>query len=348
MRATGIDAGLRVQPAPGEVPGRARAPRLQPRLRFRGHQPHDLLRPVPARQLVLRRHRACLRRAAAGQGARDPGRRCATRCRRRSSPTPYQNPVNGSPEKVRANLREAVRLLNEAGYELRDQRLVDKSDRRALRGRVPRLRHEPRALRPALRPGARADRHHDVDPHRRRGAVPEPAAQLRLRRDHRSLGRRRCRPATSSASSGAPRPPTGRARATPPASRNAAVDALIEKVIFARDRDELVAADEGARPRAPPPRLRRAAMSTRIEPCTARWNRFGKTEAPARIRRLGLPDDLVVRCREGRQDRSATMTEKLRSPSPASERSRGDGTPVQDMARGRERAPSPRLRERVG
>ena len=32
---------------------------------------------------------------------------------------PYRNPVNGSPEKVRANLREALRLLNEAGYELR-------------------------------------------------------------------------------------------------------------------------------------------------------------------------------------------------------------------------------------
>ncbi len=38
------------------------------------------------------------------------------------------------------------------------------------------------------------------------------------------------------------------------------------------------------------------------------------------------------------------MTDKLRSPSPASERGRGEGTPMQDMARGRERAPSPRLR----
>ena len=68
------DAGLRDEPAPGAVPGRPRAPRLQPRLRFRGHQPHDLLRPVPPHRLVLRRHRACLLRAAAGQGARDTGR----------------------------------------------------------------------------------------------------------------------------------------------------------------------------------------------------------------------------------------------------------------------------------
>jgi microcin C transport system substrate-binding protein len=38
---------------------------------------------------------------------------------------PYTNPVNGSPDKVRNNLREAIRLLKEAGYEIRDQQLVN-------------------------------------------------------------------------------------------------------------------------------------------------------------------------------------------------------------------------------
>jgi microcin C transport system substrate-binding protein len=38
---------------------------------------------------------------------------------------PYTNPVNGSPDKVRNNLREALRLLKEAGYEIRDQQLVN-------------------------------------------------------------------------------------------------------------------------------------------------------------------------------------------------------------------------------
>jgi microcin C transport system substrate-binding protein len=33
--------------------------------------------------------------------------------------------VNGSPENVRSNLREATRLLREAGYEIRDRKLVD-------------------------------------------------------------------------------------------------------------------------------------------------------------------------------------------------------------------------------
>jgi microcin C transport system substrate-binding protein len=38
---------------------------------------------------------------------------------------PFTNPVAGSPDKVRANLREGVRLLREAGYEVRNQRLVN-------------------------------------------------------------------------------------------------------------------------------------------------------------------------------------------------------------------------------
>jgi len=38
---------------------------------------------------------------------------------------PYTNPVGGTPENVRANIREALRLLKEAGYEIRNQRLVN-------------------------------------------------------------------------------------------------------------------------------------------------------------------------------------------------------------------------------
>jgi len=39
--------------------------------------------------------------------------------------TPYVNPVGGNPEAVRANLRESARLLKEAGFEVRDRKLVD-------------------------------------------------------------------------------------------------------------------------------------------------------------------------------------------------------------------------------
>jgi len=38
---------------------------------------------------------------------------------------PYSNPVNGTPGAVRNNLREALRLLKEAGYVIKDQQLVN-------------------------------------------------------------------------------------------------------------------------------------------------------------------------------------------------------------------------------
>jgi microcin C transport system substrate-binding protein len=38
---------------------------------------------------------------------------------------PYANPVGGNPDAVRNNLREAIRLLMEAGYEVRNQKLVN-------------------------------------------------------------------------------------------------------------------------------------------------------------------------------------------------------------------------------
>ena len=40
--------------------------------------------------------------------------------------TEYKNPVGGSPEAARNNLREASVLLKDAGYELRDRKLVDR------------------------------------------------------------------------------------------------------------------------------------------------------------------------------------------------------------------------------
>jgi microcin C transport system substrate-binding protein len=39
--------------------------------------------------------------------------------------TPYSNPVSGDPQKVRDNLREAIRLFRAAGYEVRNERMVN-------------------------------------------------------------------------------------------------------------------------------------------------------------------------------------------------------------------------------
>ncbi|HTO65688.1 MAG TPA: extracellular solute-binding protein [Bradyrhizobium sp.] len=41
--------------------------------------------------------------------------------------TAYVNPVGGNPENVRSNLRESTRLLKEAGFEVKDRKLVDPS-----------------------------------------------------------------------------------------------------------------------------------------------------------------------------------------------------------------------------
>jgi microcin C transport system substrate-binding protein len=40
--------------------------------------------------------------------------------------TPYSNPVGGTPEKTRQNLRQALNLMQQAGYEVRGQQLVNK------------------------------------------------------------------------------------------------------------------------------------------------------------------------------------------------------------------------------
>jgi microcin C transport system substrate-binding protein len=39
--------------------------------------------------------------------------------------TPYTNPVGGNPEAVRTNLRDAMKLLRDAGFQFRDQKLFD-------------------------------------------------------------------------------------------------------------------------------------------------------------------------------------------------------------------------------
>ena len=43
--------------------------------------------------------------------------------------TTYSNPVGGNPEAVRANLREAMRLLKEANYTIKDGKLVDPAEK---------------------------------------------------------------------------------------------------------------------------------------------------------------------------------------------------------------------------
>ena len=57
--------------------------------------------------------------------------------------TPYANPVAGTPENVRANLREGMRLIREAGYEVRDYKQVNSRTGEALSVEILSLKSDP-------------------------------------------------------------------------------------------------------------------------------------------------------------------------------------------------------------
>ena len=205
---------------------------------------------------------------------------------------------------MRANLREAVRLLREAGYEIRDRKLVNAKTGEPLT--VEFLVDDPNRERfvlfykPSLeRLGMASD-----GAHGRRRAVREPAAQLGLRHHHRRPGASRSRPATSSAASGARRPPISAGSRNLVGIKNPAVDALIERVIFAKDRDELVAATKA---------LDRVLLWNHYvvpqwtygKVRTARWDRFGRPDPLPKYGAVRLSDRVVVGRGEGREDRIA-------------------------------------------
>ena len=89
--------------------------------------------------------------------------------------------------------------------------------------------------------------------------------------------------------------------------KNPAVDAMIDAVIFAKSRADLVAATHA---------LDRVLLwNDYVVPQwtygklrTARWDRFSHPDTAAEIRPLRLPDHLVVGRREGGEDGLAVMT----------------------------------------
>src|SRR5437588_7733003 len=154
--------------------------------------------------------------------------------------TPYQNPVGGNPEAVRANLRESVRLLKESGYEVRDRKLVDPAGKPVT---VEILVQDPSAERIAL----------FYKPSLERIGV---TASIRTVDDAQYQNRLRAfdfdmiidQWGQSLSPGNEQREFWGSQAADQPGSRNTigiknpAVDALIEQVVFARDREQLVAA----------------------------------------------------------------------------------------------------------
>jgi microcin C transport system substrate-binding protein len=199
--------------------------------------------------------------------------------------TPYQNPVGGSPEAVRANLRESARLLKEAGYEVRDRKLVDAAGKPVT---VEILVQDPSAERIVL----------FYKPSLERIGV---TASIRIVDDAQYQNRLRSfdfdmiidQWGESLSPGNEQREYWGSQAADQPGSRNAvgiknpAVDTLIDRVIFAKDRPELVAATR-ALDRVLLWNFYVVPQFTYGFSRYARWDRFNHAELP-KYARSGLP-----------------------------------------------------------
>ena len=197
--------------------------------------------------------------------------------------TAYTNPVGGNPENVRSNLREGLRLLKEAGYEVRERKLVNAKTGAPFE--VELLTQDPSFERvmlfykPSLERLGITVNVRTIDPiqyeNRQRNwdfdivtaSWPESLSPGNEQREF--WGSRAADMAGSRNLIGI---------------KDAAIDKLIERVIFAKDRDDLVAATRALDrvllwhnfvvPQWNYPKVR-----------TARWDRFGR---PAQMPKYGL------------------------------------------------------------
>jgi microcin C transport system substrate-binding protein len=190
--------------------------------------------------------------------------------------TVYTNPVGGAADKVRANLREATRLLREAGYEVRNQKLVNAKTGEHVSVEI--LAEDPSVERfilfykPSLeRLGVTVNvrtvdsvqyenRMRTWDFDMTTASWPQSLSPGNEQRDYWST----------------------RAADTPGSRnfigiKNPAVDALIDRIIFAKDRDELVAATR-AMDRVLLWNHYVVPQFTHNMQRTARWDRFSRPE----------------------------------------------------------------------
>ncbi len=196
--------------------------------------------------------------------------------------TPYSNPVGGSPEAVRDNLREALRLLKEAGYEVRDRKLVDSKTGTQLAlellSQDPSFERVMLFYKPSLERLGIAVSVRTIDPTQYENRLRTWDFDIVVASwgESRSPGNEQ-------------RENWGSRAADEPGSqnivgiKNPAIDKLIDRVIFAKDRGELVAATKA---------LDRVLLWNHyVVPQwnypyvrTARWDRFGR---PVELPRYG-------------------------------------------------------------
>lgn len=189
---------------------------------------------------------------------------------------PYTNPTGGNPEAVRANLREGLRLLKDAGYDIRDRKLVDGKKGESFS--VEFLASDPNSERFVLFYKPSLERLGITVTVR---TVDDAQYENRLRQWDFDI---------TTVSWGESLSPGNEQRgywgaqaADQPGSRNQigiknpAIDALIDRVIFAKNRAELVAATKA---------LDRVLLWNHYvvpqwtygKVRTARWDRFGRPD----------------------------------------------------------------------
>jgi microcin C transport system substrate-binding protein len=200
--------------------------------------------------------------------------------------TAYQNPVGGNPEAVRANLREAAKLLKEAGFEVRDHKLVDASGKPLT---VEILVQDPSSERIALFYKPSLER---IGVNTTIRIVDDAQYQNRLRSFDFDVIIDQWGESLSPGNE--QREFWGSQAADMPGARNTigiknpAIDALIEKVIFARNRADLVAATK-ALDRVLLWNFYLVPQFTYGFARYARWDRFGHAEPLPKYGRSGLP-----------------------------------------------------------
>jgi microcin C transport system substrate-binding protein len=200
--------------------------------------------------------------------------------------TPYSNPVGGNPEAVRANLREAMKLLKEAGYEIRDRKLVDAAGKPIS---VEILVQDPSAERISLFYKPSLERIGVTTSIR---VVDDAQYQNRIRSFDFDMVTDVWGQSLSPGNE--QREFWGSQSADQPGSRNTAgiknpaIDALIEKVIFAKDRAGLVAATK-ALDRVLLWNFYVVPQFTYPFSRYARWDRFSHGEPLPKYGRSGLP-----------------------------------------------------------
>ena len=193
--------------------------------------------------------------------------------------TPYANPVAATPENVRANLREGMRLIREAGYEVREYKQVNSRTGEALSVEILSLKSDPMGAerfinfyKPSLVRLGIDVTVRSVDDVQYQNRLQSFDFDIIIASWPQSLSpgnEQRDLWSSQAADTHGSRNYVG--------IKNPAVDALIERVIFAKSRGELVAATRA---------LDRVLLwnhyvvqqFTDDKVSAARWDRFGRPD----------------------------------------------------------------------